>query len=143
MKQKLKAEMKSAMKAKDKVSLETIRGILSAIQYEEMNKGVDELEEKAIIAVLQSEVKKRKESLEFATQNDRSDMIESLKIEMALIEKFLPSQLSNEELAKIVSELKEQTPGANMGQIMGALKANYAGQYDGKAASQIVKEALS
>jgi uncharacterized protein YqeY len=142
MKQELKAEMKDAMKAKDKPRLETIRGLLSAIQYEEMNKGVEDLPEATIVSVLQTEVKKRKESLDFAQQNDRTDMIESLNTEIAVIEKFLPSQLNQEELEKIVAGLIEGSPEANMGQIMGALKSEYAGQYDGKLASQVVKAAL-
>ncbi len=143
MKEELKASMKEAMKAKDKPRLQTIRSILSAFQYEEMQKGVDELDEKGCIAILQSELKKRKESLEFAEKDGRQDLIDEANAEIAVIESFLPKQLSNEELEKLVVTLKEENPDANMGVIMKSLKEKYAGQYDGRAASELVKKVLA
>ena len=81
MKKKLQEEMKNAMREKDKVRLMTIRGVLSAIQYEEMKKSKDCLSDDEIIAVLRSELKKRAESLEYAEKDGRTELIEDLKKE--------------------------------------------------------------
>ena len=142
MKAKLKDAMKEAMKAKEKVKLQAIRGLLSALQYEEMQKGVDELPEAGAIAVLQTELKKRKESLEYAEKDGREDQINDINEEIALINSFLPQQLSEQELEQIIGDLKSADEGLNMGGAMKALKENYAGQYDGKLASSIAKKVL-
>ena len=139
MKEELKAEMKVAMKARDRVRLDTIRSILSAIQYEEMQKGTEDLPADTIVAVLKNESKKRKESLEFSTQAGRTEEIEQLQVEIAVIDSFLPQQLSEAELEQIIKDLKTSEPDSNMGQIMKSLKDKYFGQYDGKLASDVAK----
>lgn len=142
MKDNLKASMKEAMKAKDKVRLQTIRSLLSALQYEEMQKGVDELEEKDCVAVFKSEIKKRKESLEYAEKESREDQIADLNKEIATIEEFLPSQLSAEQLETIVQDMKSENPEIQLGAVMKTLKDSYAGQYDGKLASEIARKVV-
>lgn len=143
MKKKLKEELKVSMKAQDRLRLDTIRAVLSEIQYEEMQKGVDELSDAECLVVAQREVKKRNEAIQFAEQAGRAEEKQKLLSEIAILEFFLPKQLSNEELEKIVLGIKESTPGASMPIIMKHLKDNYAGQYDGKSASEIVKRVLS
>lgn len=140
MKTELQSAMKDAMRAKDKVRVEAIRTLLSAIQYEEMEKKVDALPSDAILAILQRELKKRKEEVEFAEKANRSDLKEKLAIEMALIESFLPKQLSTADLEKALQEMKASTPGLNMGTAMKMLKEKFPGQYDGKMASEIAKK---
>jgi uncharacterized protein YqeY len=142
MKARLQEEMKVAMKAREKVKLETIRSLISAIKYEEIQKGVEDIPEDASIALLQREVKKRKEEMEFAEKANRPELIEKLKEEMACIEAFLPAQLGAEELEKIVRDLKDKNPGANMGAIMKSLQEGFSGRYNGKLASDIVKKVL-
>jgi uncharacterized protein YqeY len=140
MKQQLQDALKLAMKAKDKIKLETIRGVLSAVQYEAMEKKVDDLPNDGILAVLQRELKRRKEEAEFAVQAGRAEMIEKLKAESAVIESFLPKQLPTAELEKIITDLKASTPGLAMGAAMKHLKENFGGQYDSKAASDLCKK---
>jgi len=140
MKQQLQDALKLAMKAKDKIKLETIRGVLSAVQYEAMEKKVDDLSNDGILAVLQRELKRRKEEAEFAVQAGRAEMIEKLKAESAVIESFLPKQLPTAELEKIITDLKAATPGIAMGAAMKHLKENFGGQYDSKAASDLCKK---
>jgi len=142
MKAKLLAEMKDAMKAKNKIRVDTIRGILSAIQYELMEKKVEELNPEQSLAIVQREIKKRREEVDFANQAKRTDLIEKLNQEIATLEEFLPKQLSTAELEKIILGLKETQPGINMSGAMKVLKDTYAGQYDGKAASDIAKRVL-
>ena len=142
MKDKLKTALKEAMKSKDKLRLETIRGLMSAIQYEEIAKKVDDLPAEACLGIFQSEHKKRKESIEFAVQAKRDDLIEKLNQEIAIIESFLPKQMSAAELEKFIVELKEKTPGCNLGVAMKALKESFPGQYDSKLASEVARKLL-
>ncbi len=139
MKQKIQAALKDAMRAKDKVKLETIRSLISAIQYEEIEKKVEPLPDDACLSVIQREHKKRKEEVDFAKQAGRNDLLAKLESEIATIETFLPKQMAMEDLEKIISEFKAQNLAANLGTAMKLLKEKYAGQYDSKAASEIAK----
>ena len=141
MKAQLQNDMKEAMKAKAKVKLSTIRALISAIQYEEMQKGT-ELKEDQLIAILKNELKKRKESLEYLTKENRQDEIEIIEEEAKVIEGYLPKQLSAEELKQLLIKFKSANASANMGQAMSYLKDNFAGQYDGKDASSLAKEIM-
>jgi uncharacterized protein YqeY len=139
MKATLKEALKSAMKAQDRLRMETIRALLSEIQYEEMQKQVQDLSATDSSVVLQREVKKRQEAIGFEEQANRQDAKAKLQAEIAIIEEFLPKQLSATELEKVLSDYKTTTPSAVMGTAMKFLKDNYAGQYDGKSASEIAK----
>lgn len=139
MKAQLKDALKVAMKAGEKVRVETIRSALSAIQYEEVAQKVDELQAAGVIEILKREIKKRKEEQEFAEKANRPEAIAKLNQEIATLEGFLPQQLSSEALEKIIAELKAQNPQINMGLIMKALKDTHNGQYDSKLASEIAK----
>lgn len=140
MKQQLKDSLKEAMKAKDKVRLETIRGVLSEIQYDEMQKGIEEIDSDGALAVIQRELKKRREEVDFAQKATRTDLLEKLNQEIAILESFLPKQLSADEIAKIFQEIKAADASIQMGLAMKQLKERFAGQYDGKAASEVAKK---
>jgi uncharacterized protein YqeY len=142
MKADLKEQLKQAMKAKDKVRLDTIRSILSEMQYEEMQKSVDELAPNEQLAIVQRELKKRQEALTFEEQANREDAKAQLVAEIAVIEQLLPKQLSVRDLEKIVSDLKAATPDLSLNVVMKHLKETYAGQYDGKSASDVAKRLL-
>lgn len=142
MKATLKDALKSAMKAKDKISLDTIRSVLTEIQYEEMQKSIEELGATECLQVVQREVKKRLEAIQFEEQAGRAEQKAKLQAEIAVLENFLPKQLSSEELEKIIVHLKESTPGLALNLVMKHLKDNYAGQYDGKSASEIAKRVV-
>lgn len=142
MKEQLKSALKDAMKARQQVKMDTIRGLLSALQYEEMQKSVESLPSEAAVAVLKSELKKRKEEVEFAEKANRAEQIDRLKIEMSVLESFLPAQMSAEAIEKILVDLKSKNTGLNMGAAMKLLKDTYSGQYDGKLASEIAKKVL-
>lgn len=142
MKAQLKDALKVAMKAQDKLKLETIRSALTEIQYEEMQKSINDLGATECLQVLQREVKKRQEAIQFEEQAGRVDAKEKLVKEIAILEEFLPKQMSGDELEKIVVSLKEQTPGLSLNIVMKHLKDKYAGQYDGKSASEIAKRVL-
>lgn len=139
LKEQLRDAMKGALKARDQARLGTIRLVLSAIQYEEMQKGVDDLSDDDALAVLKRELKKAREELEFAEKGGREEARETLSHEISTIEEFLPRQLSEPELREILAKWKEAEPGLTIGEAMKKLKASYAGQYDAKIASDIAK----
>jgi uncharacterized protein YqeY len=140
MKATLKEALKSAMKAQDRLRLETIRALLTEIQYEEMNRSVTELSATDCSVVFQREVKKRQEAIGFEEQAGRSEAKAKLVAEIAIIEEFMPTQMTAAELEAALVEYKSSTPGAVMGTAMKFLKERFAGQYDGKSASEIAKK---
>ena len=143
MKDRLKDALRAAMKAKDKIRLQTIRAVLSAVQYQEIQEQTDNLSAEGVSAILKSELKKRKEAAEFAEQAGRNAMSEELGAEMRVLESFLPKQLGPTELEKLILDMKSADPGLNLGAAMRLLKERYSGQYDGKAASEIAKRVLA
>jgi len=140
MKSTLKEALKSAMKAQDRLRMETIRALLTEIQYEEMNRSVSEIPASDCSVVLQREVKKRQEAIGFEEQAGRADAKAKLTAEIAIIEEFMPKQMTAAELEAALVEYKTSTPGAVMGTAMKFLKERFAGQYDGKSASEIAKK---
>ena len=142
MKATLKEALKSAMKAQDKLRLETIRSVLTEIQYEEMQKSIDQLGAAECLQVALREVKKRHEAITFEEQAGRAEQKAKLQAEIAILEEFLPKQLSADDLEKIIVTLKESTPDLALNVVMKHLKDNYAGQYDGKSASEIAKRVV-
>lgn len=143
MKSKLKEALKEGMKQRDQIRVDTIRSILAAFQYEEMQKQVDELPPEVALQVVQRELKKRHEEIEFAEKANRSEAIEQVKKEISVIETFLPKQLTEGELQGIIEKWKGENAGMNVGIAMKQLKDQYAGQYDGKIASDVVRRVLS
>jgi uncharacterized protein YqeY len=142
MKAKFKDALKLAMKAQDKLRLETIRSVLTEIQYEEMQKSVSELGATESLQVVQREVKKRQEAIQFEEQAGRTEQKEKLQKEIAILEEFLPKQMTGDDLEKVITSLKEQTPELSLNVVMKHLKDNYTGQYDGKSASEIAKRVI-
>jgi uncharacterized protein YqeY len=142
MKAILKEALKSAMKAQDKIRLETIRSVLTEIQYEEMQKSISDLGPAECLQVVQREVKKRQEAIQFEEQAGRAEEKAKLLAEISVLDGFLPKQLSKEELETIIVKLKESTPDLSLNVVMKHLKDSYAGQYDGKSASEIAKRVV-
>lgn len=142
-KDSLREALKPAMKNRDKLRLETIRSVLSALQYEEMRLSVDDLPSQTQIAVMQSEIKKRRESIDLLTQGGRTETVPTLQEEIRILEEFLPSQLGEAELEAVVRKLAAEKPGLQLGEIMKFLKEHHSGTYDGKVASEVAKRVLN
>ena len=139
--------MKVAMKAKNTVALESLRAIKSAILLAKTDKGAGgELSEADEIKLVQKLVKQRKDSAAIFLEQGRNDLAEPELAQVAVIEKFLPEQLSEEEIEKVVVKAID-TLGASgmqdMGKVMGMVSKELAGQADGKTISTIVKTKLS
>lgn len=140
-------DIKTAMKAKDTVALEALRAIKSALLLAQTESGAkEEISEADEVKLLQRLVKQRKESAAIYTEQGRPDLAEPELAQLAVIEKFLPQQLSTDEVEQavraIVAELGVSGMQA-MGQVMGAASKQLAGQADGKTISDIVKKVLA
>ncbi len=144
---KVMEALKEAMKAKDTVALESLRAIKSAILLARTEAGAsEELSEADELKLLQKLVKQRKDSAALYTQQGRNDLAEPELAQMAVIEKFLPAQLSEAEVEEALKGIIAQvgaTSPKDMGKVMGAATKQLAGKADGKLISDIVKKLLS
>ena len=145
--QKIMAELKVAMLAKDEAALRSLRAVKAAILLAKTSEGAGgELKEEDETKLLQKLVKQRKDSLEIFEQQNRTDLAQKEKEEIAVIEKFLPKQLSQEEirdaLTRIIATTGASSP-ADMGKVMGVATRELAGKADGKTISALVKEMLA
>jgi uncharacterized protein len=145
--QKVMADLKTAMLARDEKSLRSLRAIKAALINLKTSEGFSgEVKEDDEIKLLQKLVKQRKESLDIYEKQNRNDLAKKEREEIEVIEKFLPKQLSAEELKEvIVSIIKDTgaTSQADMGKVMGMANKQLAGKADGKAIAAIVKEILT
>src|SRR5699024_1530371 len=137
--------MKEAMKSKDSNALAALRAIRAAITNEQLELGVEELNEEQTIKVLQRLVKQRKDSAAIYQEQDRIDLAEPELAQVTVIEKYLPEQLSEEEVQKAVYEVIEQLQAKtmkDMGKVMGVVNSKLAGKTDGKTIAKFVKQIL-
>ena len=139
--------MKDAMKAKDEKTLRGLRAIKAAIILAKTAEGAGgKLTEADEAKLLQKLIKQRKESLEIYQKQDRQDLAQKESEEIAVIEQFLPKQLSPDELKKIIAGIIQETGAsspADMGKVMGIANKQLAGKADGKTISTVVKELLN
>lgn len=144
LKDRLTQDMKDAMKAQDKLRLGVVRMLLSELK----KKAIDdraELDDAAEIALVQKAVKQRREAAEAFDKGGRADSAEQERAEAAILEAYLPEQLSDEELSAAVKELVDETGASgpsDMGKLMGPLMKRFAGRLDGNRARQAVQAAL-
>lgn len=137
--------MKTAMKNKDKAALRGLRAIKSAILLEQTSGSNKELDADGEIKLLQKLIKQRKDSLSIYQEQGRDDLAETEKEEIEIIQKFLPEQLSEDELKEILKKIIVETGAssmADMGKVMGKAMAAVQGRADGKTISSTVKQLL-
>ena len=139
-------EMKNAMRAKDTIALEALRAIKSEILLAQTSSGAkEEITEADEIKILQKLVKMRKDSASIFTTQNRLDLAEPELAQIAVIEKFLPAQLSDSDVETIVSKIIAETGAsgiASMGKVMGLASSEIGGAAEGKTISMIVKKLL-
>ena len=145
--QKIMPELKAAMLAKDEKAMRSLRAIKAAIIVAKTAEGAGgELKEEDEVKLLQKLVKQRKDSLDIFTQQNRADLASREQEEIEVIEKFLPKQLSQDELKSEISAIIAEsgvTSAAEMGKVIGLANKKLAGRADGKTISLVVKELLS
>ncbi|WP_276165659.1 GatB/YqeY domain-containing protein [Zobellia alginiliquefaciens] len=144
--QKVMEQMKAAMKAKDTVALESLRAIKSALLMAQTSGTDEELTEDDEIQLVQKLVKQRKDSATIFKDQGREDLAEPELAQIAVLEQFLPEQLTEEEIEKVVVQTIDATGASgmkDMGKVMGVVSKELAGQADGKTISAIVKKKLA
>ena len=142
--EKINPELKAAMLAKDEAALRGLRAIKSAILLAKTSGGTFTAEEE--MKMLQKLVKQRKESVEIYQTQNRADLAKAELEEIAVIEKFLPAQMGEEEIKEELKKIIAQvgaTSAAEMGKVMGAASKHFAGKADNRIVSQLVKQLLS
>jgi uncharacterized protein YqeY len=147
LKEKLQADLTQAIRSRDEVVSGTLRMLLTAITNEEVaGKAAKVLTDAEIITVLSREAKKRREAVEAYTQAKRDDLAGKEKAEAAVIANYLPEQLSEDEIKKLIQDAIAETGAsgpAGMGLVMKALQPRIAGKADGGLVSGLVKTALT
>ena len=148
LKDKIQEDLKAAMLAKDVDKLSTIRMLKSALQYYEIQKGGAgyEATDEDVIDVIGKEIKKRKESIELYKQGGREDTAAKEQKELETLEAYLPEQMGEDEVRKLVEEAIKQTGAASpqdMGKVMAALMPKVKGKADGTLVSNLVRDTLN
>ena len=145
LKERITEDMKTAMRAKDSERLGTIRLLQSAMKQKEVDERI-ELDDAAIVAIVDKMIKQRTDSIAAFEQAARQDLVDKEKAELTVLSAYLPERLSAQELTDavqaIVKELGASGPG-DMGKVMGAVKTRLAGKADMGAVSAAVKAALA
>jgi hypothetical protein len=145
LKERITEDMKDAMRASEKERLSTIRMVQAAIKQREVDERIV-LDDAQVVAVLEKMVKQRKESVAQFEQGGRTDLADKEKAEIALLQGYLPAQLSEAEVDALIREAIAATGAASvkdMGKVMGAVKSRAAGRADMGAVSARIKAALS
>lgn len=143
-KEQMEKDLRGAMKSSDEVTKRTLRMALSAIKLSEIEKG-QPLDEAQVLAILQKEIKSRNESLDEAQKANRPDLANALKEEIVVLERYLPRQLSPEELEQLAQQAIAEVQATSlkeMGQVMKVLMPRLQGRAAGDQVSQVVKKLL-
>ncbi|WP_129596763.1 GatB/YqeY domain-containing protein [Anaerophilus nitritogenes] len=144
LKERLMADLKEAMKEKNKMKKSVVTLLRSAIKQYEIDHKV-ELDDESILDIISKQVKQKKDAIDEFTKGDRQDLVDEAKAEIDILMGYLPEQLTKEELSQIVSQVIDEV-GANsmkdMGKIMSAIMPKVKGRADGKTINQIIKQFL-
>ena len=141
----IRNDMKEALKSGQKERLSTIRTVLAQIKDERIKKR-DDLNEEDVITVLMRAVKSRKDSIDMYRKGGRQDLVDKETAEMEIIQSYLPEQMSEDEVKKIIAEIVDSSGATDMkdiGKIMGPAMAKLKGKADGKLVQQIARSLLS
>jgi hypothetical protein len=145
LREKLDEDLKSAMRAKDSLRMNTVRALKSAIKYREIEL-MKPLDDAGILGVMATEIKRRRDSVEQYRAGNRVDLADKEEAEIKILQEFLPQQLTREEVearvAEVVARVGAQGP-KDMGAVMKALLPEVQGRADGKVVSELVKQRLA
>lgn len=145
----LQNALKEAMKAKNMPEVNAVRMIIAGLKEKDVEargKGKKQAEDAELLAMMQSMIKQRNESIKLYNDGNRPDLAQKEQAEISVIEKFLPKQLSEAEMSEVIKGIITQTEAQSvkdMGKVMGTLRSQYAGQMDFGKASEIIKSLLA
>lgn len=142
---RIKSDLQQAQLARDEIKVSTLRLLLSAISYADIASSGEEISDEEIVTVIQREVKKRKEAVAGFRQGNREESAQKEEAEAKILESYLPEQLSNEELTKIIEGAINETGAksiGDLGRVIGLVMGKVKGRADGGKVSALVKEKL-
>lgn len=145
LKQRISDDMKTAMRAKDKERLGVIRLILAAIKQREVDERI-ELDDNAVLAILEKMIKQRRDSISQFEKGGRQDLADQESFEITILQEYMPAALSDDEINSIIDDVISQTGAStpkDMGKVMGAIKPRLQGRADMGAVSQQIKDRLA
>jgi len=143
---KIAADMKDAMRAKDAARLSTLRLLKSAVEYHKIEKKQEQLTDVDVTAVIKKQIKQRQDSIEGFEKGGRADLVEKEKAELAVLKAYLPEELSQAQVEDVVKATIAELGAAtktDMGKVMKAVQAKLAGRADNRLVSQIVSANLT
>lgn len=146
LKERIDADLKDAMRAKNELTLSVVRMLKSAVKYKEVEPGAAALDDAGVQKVIATLIKQRRDSIQQFNDAGRPELAEKEEQEIAVLQKYLPQQLSAEELAALVQAAVAETgaqSAKDMGAVMKAVQPKVAGRAEGKAVSDAVKAALA
>lgn len=140
LKQQLTEDMKTAMKARDMMTLDAIRFLQAEVRNIEIDHG--EQDDAGIQKIVARQIKQMRDSITEYEKGGRADLVEAEQAKIKVIEKYVPQQMSDTELKAIIEKVVAENPGAQMGQVIGQVMKQTAGQADGGRVSAMVRDAL-
>jgi hypothetical protein len=143
--EKIAADMKEALRAKDAARLSTLRMLKSAVEYYKIEKKQEKLADVDVVTVIKKQVKQRQDSIEGFEKGGRADLVEKEKAELAVLKSYLPEEIPQDQLEEIVKAVIAEvgaTTKTDMGKVMKAVQAKVAGRADNRLVSQIVSANL-
>lgn len=144
-KERISEDMKAAMKQREQLKLDTLRMVASAVKYKEIEKKGD-LDDEAMISLLSTQVKQRKEAAELYKKGGRNELAEKEEAEIEILKQYLPEEISGDELTGIIEGIIKEMGAsslADMGKVMKAVMSKVAGRADGSLVSNCVRSKLS
>lgn len=141
-KQKIKEDSVTALKAGNRKKVDVLRYVLSLIDKKEMSLPSGSMTPEDEFAVLRKELKNKKESMEMFAKGNRDDLVAEMKEEIEILSSYMPDEVSQEEISKKVAEVVA-SKGANFGMVMSEVMKSFGGRVDGAVVSKIVKEEIS
>lgn len=139
----IQRDLTAAMKARSTDELNVLRGLVTVIKNLKVEKMVQELGDAEVAQLVRKELNKRSEAINFAKQGGRTELVEENERQKAILERYLPSQLSETELEKVIADLAAELGTTAIGPLMAKLRERHAGTYDGQMASALVKKLAS
>jgi uncharacterized protein YqeY len=144
--EKIAADMKEAMRAKDAARLSTLRLLKSAVEYHKIEKKQEQLTDADITAIIKKQIKQRQDSIESFEKGGRADLVEKEKAELVVLKSYLPEELSQSQVEEVVKATIAEvgaTTKTDMGKVMKAVQAKLAGRADNRLVSQLVSANLA
>ena len=140
---RLQRDLQDAMRARDRLRIDVLRGVIAAVKNAKVERQVPALAEADIVAIVRKEVNKRTEIIGYAEQAGRAETVAQSEAEKAVLGAYLPTQLDAAQLDAVVAALAAELGTTQIGPLMAELRKRHAGQFDGKIASEIIKKLAS